>query len=50
PRVKIMKGETESGIEFVLIDLDRSLTFPSVDYITYEVSKTAKRWGNGKSP
>ncbi|CAG7668207.1 unnamed protein product [Allacma fusca] len=50
PRVKIMKGETSTGIEFMLVDLDRSLTFPSVDYITYEITKTAKRWGTSKTP
>jgi len=50
PRVKISRGETASGNRFVICKLDRSLTFPSVDYITYEITKAGLRFANSQSP
>ncbi|XP_021956171.1 sodium-independent sulfate anion transporter [Folsomia candida] len=50
PRVQILQGETSSGRGFCLIVLDRSLTFPSVDYSTYEISKASSRYANQRTP
>lgn len=50
PRVKIMQGDTSFNNKFVLIRLDRSLTFPSVDYITYEITKAGLRFADSETP
>lgn len=50
PRVRIMRGETLDSNKFVLIQLDRSLTFPSVDYITYEITKAGLRFADSNTP
>ncbi|CAL8073740.1 unnamed protein product [Orchesella dallaii] len=50
PKVNILQGESSTGTRFVLVELDRSLTFPSVDYITYEITKAGLRFANSKTP
>ncbi|CAG7833194.1 unnamed protein product [Allacma fusca] len=50
PRVRILKGFTTRNSQFILVQLDRSLTFPSVDYITDVVGKAALRYGNKTTP
>lgn len=41
--------QTTNSTEFILIQLDRSLTFPSVEYIRYIVTK-ASNSGKNKLP
>ena len=51
PRVALHEAETiQGGTKFILIALDRSLTFPSVDYITYQVNKSVLRFGQKNTP
>ncbi|ODM96573.1 Sodium-independent sulfate anion transporter [Orchesella cincta] len=50
PGVKVKKGYSTSGKEFLLVEMDRSLTFPSVEYIRYVISKASQVWGQNKLP
>lgn len=42
--------QTSKSSEFILVQLDRSLTFPSVDYITDVIGKQANRYGKQGLP
>ncbi|OXA63698.1 Sodium-independent sulfate anion transporter [Folsomia candida] len=50
PGVKVKKGYTSCGNEFLLVELDRSITFPSLEYIKYVISKSSISWGKNKLP
>lgn len=42
--------QTSCGNEFLLVELDRSITFPSLEYIKYVISKSSISWGKNKLP
>lgn len=42
--------QTTNGHEFLIVEMDRSLTFPSVEYIRYVISKSSMSWGENKLP
>jgi anti-anti-sigma regulatory factor len=42
--------QTGKQTEFILVELDRSLTFPSVEYIRYVITKSSKAWGQNSIP
>ncbi|XP_063972585.1 sodium-independent sulfate anion transporter-like [Diachasmimorpha longicaudata] len=46
PSLKVMKMMTPSGCEYLLITPDRSLAFPSVEYVRAMISKHGTRLGN----
>jgi len=50
PGVKVKKGYTTKQTEFILVELDRSLTFPSVEYIRYVITKSSSSWGKNTLP
>ncbi|CAG7720097.1 unnamed protein product [Allacma fusca] len=50
PGVKVRRGYTGKGNEFILVEMDRSCTFPSVEYIRYVISKSATSWGKCHIP
>ncbi|XP_011313714.1 sodium-independent sulfate anion transporter isoform X2 [Fopius arisanus] len=46
PSLKVIKKMTPSGCEYLLITPDRSLAFPSVEYVRAIISKHGTRSGN----
>jgi MFS superfamily sulfate permease-like transporter len=50
PGVRVKRGETSTGIEFILVDLDRSLSFPSVEYTRYVLMKAGTNWAKNRLP
>ncbi|XP_015108474.1 sodium-independent sulfate anion transporter isoform X2 [Diachasma alloeum] len=46
PSLKVMKMMSPSGCEYLLITPDRSLSFPSVEYVRAMISKHGTRLGN----
>lgn len=45
-----MNVQTSCSNEFLIVELDRSLTFPSVEYIRYVISKSSMSWGENRLP
>jgi MFS superfamily sulfate permease-like transporter len=45
PGIKVNRGETGGGNEFLWLEIDRSMTFPSMEYTRYTVMKAATKWG-----
>ena len=43
-------AQTSISTQFLLIQLDRSMTFPSVEYIRYIVTKASRSVGQNKLP
>ncbi|OXA52248.1 Sodium-independent sulfate anion transporter [Folsomia candida] len=50
PGIKVSKGETGAGNEFLWVEVDRSMTFPSMEYTRYTVMKAATKWGRNELP
>ncbi|XP_065158461.1 sodium-independent sulfate anion transporter-like [Atheta coriaria] len=50
PSVEIEKLTARSGIEYLLITPDRSLAFPSVEYVRASVSKAGVKHGSSSIP
>ncbi|CAG7835167.1 unnamed protein product [Allacma fusca] len=50
PGIRVKRGLTTTGIEFIVCDLDRSLVFPSVEYSRYIVLKSGNVWANDTLP
>ncbi|KAK7870326.1 hypothetical protein R5R35_003714 [Gryllus longicercus] len=50
PSVKVEKVMTTTGCEYLLITPDRSLVFPSVEYVRNQVSKAGVKQGSSSIP
>lgn len=50
PTVKVEKVTSSSGCEYLLITPDRSLVFPSVEYVRNQVSKAGVKQGSSSIP
>ncbi|XP_067006356.1 sodium-independent sulfate anion transporter [Anabrus simplex] len=50
PTVKVEKVTSSSGCEYLLITPDRSLVFPSVEYVRNHVSKAGVKQGSSSIP
>ncbi|GLG95343.1 Uncharacterized protein GBIM_02331 [Gryllus bimaculatus] len=50
PSVKVEKVTTTTGCEYLLITPDRSLVFPSVEYVRNQVSKAGVKQGSSSIP
>ncbi|XP_018331553.1 sodium-independent sulfate anion transporter [Agrilus planipennis] len=50
PSVTVEKATSSSGCEYLLITPDRSLVFPSVEYVRAVVSKAGVKQGSSSSP
>lgn len=42
--------QTQNGYQFILIDMDRSMTFPSTEYARYVIMKSGTKWGKDALP
>ncbi|ODM94912.1 Sodium-independent sulfate anion transporter [Orchesella cincta] len=50
PRVRINSAETSHGCKFILVELDRSLVFPCVEYTRYVIMKSGNVWAKNDLP
>ncbi|ODM93537.1 Sodium-independent sulfate anion transporter, partial [Orchesella cincta] len=50
PGVRVSKGETLSGVPFILVASDRSLVFPAIEYTRYIILKSGRVWGKDYLP
>ncbi|ODN04448.1 Sodium-independent sulfate anion transporter [Orchesella cincta] len=50
PGVTVNRGQTTNGYQFILIDMDRSMTFAATEYARYVIMKSGTKWGKDTMP
>ncbi|CAL8103463.1 unnamed protein product [Orchesella dallaii] len=50
PGVTVKRGQTSNGYQFILIDMDRSMTFAATEYARYVIMKSGTKWGKDVMP